>query len=489
MPNSTPFSPRTFPGAGHLTIVRKYFDEIAKGEKSIEYRETSKTVDNICSKPYLVLKNGRAGKCPYLVVRVKGSMKASTADVEAAHGKEALQYFKSSEITGIQLGEVVEIFDPKTNTYFRDASHPVLPNLKKTTTPTKHAARDGSAGPLPIDMHVRNLQRRNLAECPKQTLYQAFEGLFFFIPEAHDMVKSARTEGHRPLLMEDVALKVGSRFSGLGTCEEALKILEPFVSAQFSFQYACDVDDDAFKFHTKRFSPQHFFGDIHGLIEGKVADDLFQQSFANKLKAIQSISLDRKAWCKRHKKKCTIPFVDLDFSGSVCKDYSAQGKKAGTEGRHVLTMLAHFEDLKQRKVPIRVSENVVSAEGQAAIASTMSDCEVKYIITMPEDVGMGCVRRDRGWLIGVAPPYRFFMDPNEAYRRMAEVLAAKQVPQHELWFDDDAGLRAEREMMATSLRPFDPEGSLCLGCVVVRVICSVPLCCQDSSAKQHFYFL
>ena len=38
------------------------------------------------------------------------------------------------------------------------------------------------------------------------------------------------------------------------------------------------------------------------------------------------------------------------------------------------------------------------------------------------------VRRDRGWLAGVCPPFRFYKDPNEMYQQLTAFLSQKASP-------------------------------------------------------------
>lgn len=455
---------------GQLTIVRKYFDEIRSGNKRTEWRDESRWVQRLVEKPYVVIRNGRNGRSPYLVIQITGNSEASRDDVKAAHGEEALSHFKTDKIRAIHLGDIVEVWDPKKNDFFRDESSLLhQPSTRKTSTPEKqkHAFRDAGST-LPLDLHVNSLQRRDLTKLPKQTLHKAFEAVPKAIDQALSIAQGAQKEGRRPMLREPVEVKVGSRFSGLGTAEEALSILGQFAPPKFVVRYGCDHSPDAYSFYKERFistapagDKPHFFHDVLDLAE--IPEELWNKTFAEKKQHFQASALKKEAPCKTHGRKCKMPDVDMDLSGSVCKEYSAQGNKAGTEGRYVMSMLAHFADLRQRRVPIRVSENVISAEGQTAIASTMPDCDVRYIITMPEDVGFGCVRRDRGWLVGVAEPFRFFMDPNVVYQEMAKLLSANQVPQAEIWFEDEKGLKEERRSASTRLRSCGENGSLCLG--------------------------
>ena len=411
---------------------------------------------------------GMAG-APILSSRSQ-EIEASRDDVKAAHGEEAWSHFKTDKIRAIHLGDIVEVWDPKKNDFFRDESSLLhQPSTRKTSTPEKqkHAFRDAGST-LPLDLHVNSLQRRDLTKLPKQTLHKAFEAVPKAIDQALSIAQGAQKEGRRPMLREPVEVKVGSRFSGLGTAEEALSILGQFAPPKFVVRYGCDHSPDAYSFYKERFistapagDKPHFFHDVLDLAE--IPEELWNKTFAEKKQHFQASALKKEAPCKTHGRKCKMPDVDMDLSGSVCKEYSAQGNKAGTEGRYVMSMLAHFADLRKRRVPIRVSENVISAKGQTAIASTMPDCDVRYIITMPEDVGFGCVRRDRGWLVGVAEPFRFFMDPNVVYQEMAKLLSANQVPQAEIWFEDEKGLKEERRSASTRLRSCGENGSLCLG--------------------------
>lgn len=481
------FSPRTYPGMGHLVIRRQFFDEVVQGKKTKEFREDSKGTDTVCQRPYLVLRNGRTGRCPYIIVKVTGSSESSREEVKEVHGEEALSIFKTDKIRAIHLGQVVEVYDPKKPYYFKcKFDLEAGPCLKKTTTPKRYSERQPSAGPLPLDLHVASLTRRDLSTLPQQSLTQAFDNLLRAIKEAEKLAMTLQKEGRKPLLWEDSELKVGTRFSGLGSTEEVLAMMEPHVRAKFKIEYACDTDSDSFKFYKNRFMSgaaahkHHFFDDVTDLV--KLDDDLPKKPFSEKKSALEKADMASEARCKFHRKNCKIPWTHMDVSGSVCKDYSAQGSRAGCEGKHALSMLTHFQELRKRRVPIRISENVVSAQGQASIASAMPDCQVHYLITMPEDCGTAAVRRDRGWLVGVSEPYRFIRDPNEVYAHLASILAASQVPQSELWFDDEEGQETEMKSFASRWRPYqEGQTSLQLG----FIDCCLDMFASPSKQVQH----
>lgn len=453
---------------GHLCIKRQFFDEVLQGKKTKEFRDATKSTDTVCQRPYLVLRNGRTGKCPYLIVKVTGSSESSREEVVEKHGEDALCNFKTDNIRAIHLGQVVEVYDPKNGYFFKSKSDlGAGPCLKKTTTPKRFSAREPAAGPLPLDLHVASLKRRDLRKLPQQSLLQAFENLPLVIKEAGMLAMTLKEQGHKPLLWEDSVLKVGTRFSGLGSCEEVLAIIEPHVPTKFQIEYGCDTDPDSFKFYKKRFmkgtraSTHHFFHDVADLV--KLDGDLSKKSFPEKKAAVEKANIAKCAPCKIHRKKCEVPWTHVDISGSVCKDYSCQGARAGIEGQHALSMLTHFTELRRRGVPIRISENVISAEGQATIAQAMDDCQARYLITMPEDCGMGSVRRDRGWLAAVAPPFRFFQEPNQVYSKLSEFLAGKQVAQSELWFEDEKGQQLEMQSFESRFRPYKEGATLCFG--------------------------
>lgn len=453
-----------------LGIVRVYFDEIVEGVKTKEFRDNAPRMQTVAKRKHILFKNGRSNKDPYVVVQLLGSSVSSLEEVQEHHGTNALKHFKTNDIIALHLGKVLEVWDPKKKRYSRaeEADAELGDGFPKTTTPTRHSSRDGLHGPLPVDLNIASLQRRDVARLPQQSLVESFSAVREAMAELRDL---ASKDGHHPLLWQDTDIRVGSRFTGLGSAEEALCILQPHVQARFRYVYGCDTSDDARKFFRARFSKDkgvdkdhHWFEDVLDLVQhGPVPDKIFNMPFQEKVKAISDMDMLTATHCKIHRKKCPVPQVELDISGSVCKDYSAQGKRSGTDGRHVVSMLLHFQDLHNRKVPIRISENVVSPEAQMAISQCMRGCDVRYIITMPEDVGHGCVRRDRGWLAGVSPPYRLFQDPNVVYKRLSDRLSARQVPQDDLWFEDAAGLKEERKKTATQFRKFTPKGSLRLG--------------------------
>ena len=129
----------------------------------------------------------------------------------------------------------------------------------------------------------------------------------------------------------------------------------------------------------------------------------------------------------------------------------------------VQVRILHFEDLRRRSVPIRGSENVLNPQGQNAVKSLMPDCDTRYVVTAPEDEGVGSVRRDRGFQFGLAKPYKWIADPQELHHMIAEVLSQQQVPQEFLWWVTDPQLlRYERKLMSSRFRTFTPDGSLWL---------------------------
>ena len=451
-----------------LSIVRQFFDQVLSGEKTKEFRDDSAFIQTLCGKPYFMLKNGRSNKSAYMIIEIVGHSVATLDDVKQAHGEESVHMFKTNTLRAIHLGKILEIWDPKTATYLlcQNAEELFGPVVSKTVSPDKHARREPDAGPLPFDLHVNQLVRRDLSQCESQTLLQAFQRIQGAIDDARLIADESVRNGHRPMLWEFRDISFGTRFTGIGSVEEAMKIIETWVPASFKSRYGCDSCADAYNFTMKRFGTGskdfHFFRDVMDLAE--VPDDIWKQPFPQKLKIAQEMPIKDEAFCNIHKRQCKVPKVDLDVSGSVCKDYSAQGKKQGTDGAYVVSMLTHFEELRRRGVPIRLSENVVSVTGQVALQATMPDSDVKYLISMPEDCGFGAVRRDRGWLAAASHPFRFFCDPNIIYHKLASRLAEKQIPQSELWFEDDVGLRDERLKASGRFRTFKEDGSLHPSC-------------------------
>ncbi|CAK9054294.1 unnamed protein product, partial [Durusdinium trenchii] len=310
-----------------------------------------------------------------------------------------------------------------------------------------------NVGPLPVDLHVQQLKRRPVSSLPTMDLEEASERIIHCL-------KRMKQDAGSGLLWEGKTIRVGTRFSGIGAVEEGLCILEKHTPSKFQVKYACDIDEDCFNFYRSRFSPSqqfHYFSNVMDVVN--VDPTISKLTFLEKQKVVEGLTIKKRAICKCHKKECTIPGVLMDVSGSICKDYSPQGQQKGVEGVHALSMLVRNAELRRRKVPLRISENVVSAEGQKAIASSMSDCDLKYVITMCEDrdAGYGAVRRDRGWLAGVCPPLAWVKDPNETYQKLCAFLSEKQVSQDKLWFADgkDDILQKELQTSATRFRPYE----------------------------------
>jgi len=79
------------PGRLHLSIYKKWFDEILSGNKKTEYRDIKPYYDKLLSKKYTEVKlvNGYGAKRPYVVVAV-------------------MKIIKSQKFYEIHLGDIIE---------------------------------------------------------------------------------------------------------------------------------------------------------------------------------------------------------------------------------------------------------------------------------------------------------------------------------------------------------------------------------------------
>lgn len=180
----------------------------------------------------------------------------------------------------------------------------------------------------------------------------------------------------------------------------------------------------------------------------------------NLLKAGGS-QVTQKVDCAKHNRKCSIKPVEFDLSGHCCRDYSPQGNQQGVEGQFSASMVSHFSFLERQKIPIRASENVLSEEGQSATKDSMPGMDTRFVVVACEDAGLGSIRRDRGYLFGLLPPYRWIADPQKLYNQFASELALRQVQQEALWcFDSPEEMQKERQSAATQMRKYTEDGSL-----------------------------
>lgn len=76
----------------HLSLYKKWFDEILKGSKKIEYRDIKPYYDKLLSKEYDEVKfvNGYGNNRPYLVANI-------------------VKIIKGTKYYEIHLGEILEI--------------------------------------------------------------------------------------------------------------------------------------------------------------------------------------------------------------------------------------------------------------------------------------------------------------------------------------------------------------------------------------------
>ena len=73
-----------YPGLRTLTIVRKWFDKICAGEKTVEYREYSKRIETVSHAPYFKLVNGYRADSAFPSSRSKRAHQAAAATAAAA---------------------------------------------------------------------------------------------------------------------------------------------------------------------------------------------------------------------------------------------------------------------------------------------------------------------------------------------------------------------------------------------------------------------
>lgn len=86
----------------HMTLIRKWFDQIANGTKTEEYREIKQYwIDRLVNKNYdvIVFRNGYASNAPTMTIEYKGlSEKMITWDSG-----------KTEKVFAIQLGKVLNV--------------------------------------------------------------------------------------------------------------------------------------------------------------------------------------------------------------------------------------------------------------------------------------------------------------------------------------------------------------------------------------------
>lgn len=242
-----------------------------------------------------MLRNGRSNKDPYAIVEITGSSVGSKADAAKVIGQNAANsLFKSDDIPvrSIFLGDVLEVWDPKKGMYRKGDDAVLGWSTSATTSPAKHATRASHAGALPVDLHSAQLRRRPVASLPSMGLEEACKRIGECLSQAKTRALSEEKQG---LLWQDKRISIGTRFSGIGSVEEALHILQKHVPAKFQYRYACDHDEDSWNFHRSRFPPGqnfHFFKDVMDLVS--IDPAVSKLTFAAKQKVVEGLSIRSK---------------------------------------------------------------------------------------------------------------------------------------------------------------------------------------------------
>ena len=91
----------------NLNLYRKYFDQIAEGTKTLEYRDrTDYWKKRIENREYDIIKfrNGYAKDAPTMLVEYKGWIKATTAEKI-----DVCPYYTENQVYALKLGKVLEV--------------------------------------------------------------------------------------------------------------------------------------------------------------------------------------------------------------------------------------------------------------------------------------------------------------------------------------------------------------------------------------------
>ena len=171
------------------------------------------------------------------------------------------------------------------------------------------------------------------------------------------------------------------------------------------------------------------FEDVLDRVDEKTRARLISGSGKVHMRAVLSTAtyLDA-AWCHQHNKHCKFPAADIDMSGTPCVEDSNAGSRKTDAGASRAAAICHMQHVC-KKAKIVALENVCGPDISLTSTEELEHThEVRVVFVRPEDCGLGAVRRDRGWTIGVNRTLgRWLADPQDVYDRIAKELSLKQV--------------------------------------------------------------
>ena len=157
--------------------------------------------------------------------------------------------------------------------------------------------------------------------------------------------------------------RLSTHFSGIGTVEQGLTYLK---AELVKHGLDCKLEPVACTDYDKH-SIKVLLRTSHGCVFGNILDrsKLKPHTFRNisstskRIKAMLRASIEPKASCHAHKKKCCVPKVDVDMSGSPCTAHSRIGKRLGTLDPNFQVLLTWARNQIKNGTPVLVHENVI----------------------------------------------------------------------------------------------------------------------------------
>lgn len=106
------------------------------------------------------------------------------------------------------------------------------------------------------------------------------------------------------------------------------------------------------------------FVDILGCLTSKTRNDLESNACCHQDEKtiIRRGSLAMHRQCAKHGKACQIASPDIEIAGPHCNEHSTQGKRLGRHGWTTRYFLTLVKQLKDRRVPAVLLENVSTGE-------------------------------------------------------------------------------------------------------------------------------
>jgi len=473
----------------YIVVKFKYFDEIYKGVKGVEFRaDTERWQKILTGKTHIVFVRGmtamKTTKRRILSIEIVSPDEA--VQMGCPEGQNSELFGGAEKLLAIQFEQFREdlpaeeppvpppemappqdshgnskdleenasdadVQDEEEEEEDRDASGDnSVPYLGRTEQGEEFAVRWPSA-----------FKRIPPTSDNVQSLKDAFGWPAKVKEKLPDVVASMQKSGHIPVISTGLCLRVASFFSGICSQSRGAQILQNHgFGVSFSHIAFTEKSKQCHSVLKEDFPDSCIFKDQMHYLTPKCREQVASAKNCEAVVAcLREASFVRRAACLTHDDCCRLPCMSLDLAvfGAPCVDDSPAGKSLKEEGparRVTLTCLEYLKTVAKPKMALgeNVSTGNINQNCVEVLQDTMSS---KAIYTQPSDLGFGAVSRRRVFTAFVRRDCgRFIGDPQQIYNILTASLRDRQLSIEKLTeLTSDLEVEADRKVLKRNCDP------------------------------------